>query len=102
MHIISISKLRKFWEQHPEAKSSLRLWYKRVQKAKWKNPQDVRNAYNSVDSVENFLVFDDVGGNKYRIIAYIDYKFEKVFIRDVLTHQDYDRNSWKQDPWFNS
>lgn len=36
----------------------------------------------------------DIGGNKLRLIAVVDYQFKKVFIRAVLDHREYDRNYW--------
>ena len=42
-----------------------------------------------------FGVFN-IGGNKYRLIARIHYNRKKVYIQAVLTHQEYDRGSWKQ------
>ena len=51
------------------------------------------------DPVGNLIVFD-ICGNNYRLIVYVDYKYQKVFIRAVLTHGEYDRGGWKKDPWF--
>jgi hypothetical protein len=39
----------------------------------------------------------DIGGNKYRLIAVRDYEHHKLFVRFVLTHEEYDRGLWKQD-----
>jgi mRNA interferase HigB len=36
------------------------------------------------------LVFD-IGGNKYRLIASVDFKEQILVIEQVLTHEDYDR-----------
>jgi mRNA interferase HigB len=38
----------------------------------------------------------DIGGNKYRIIARIDYMRQTVFITYVLTHKEYDTGHWKK------
>ena len=100
MHIISQSRLRKFWLKHPQSEVGLRVWYKIANKAKWQKPSDVRRIFaNKVDIVKSFTVFD-IGGNKYRLITYIDYERNKIFIRDVLTHSEYDKNKWKQDTWY--
>ncbi len=40
----------------------------------------------------------DIGGNKFRLVTVIDYVHHRVYIRNVLTHADYDRNAWKADP----
>lgn len=47
------------------------------------------------DKVGKFTVFN-VGGNKVRIIAAIHYNRGKVYIRQVLTHSEYDKGAWKE------
>lgn len=99
MHVITKTRLINFWNKHPDSQPSLRGWYKRVKLAQWGEFNDLRTAFPSADSVENLTVFN-VGGNKYRLIALVDYRYQKVFIRAVLTHAEYDKESWKNDPWF--
>ncbi|MFB2976909.1 type II toxin-antitoxin system HigB family toxin [Microseira sp. BLCC-F43] len=36
----------------------------------------------------------------YRLITLVDYKYQKVFIRHVLTHAEYDKEDWKNDQWY--
>ncbi|MEO1297772.1 MAG: type II toxin-antitoxin system HigB family toxin [Cyanobacteria bacterium J06636_16] len=99
MHIITRSRLVEFWEEHPESKTSLLLWHKLTTTAQWKNLIETRKVFRSADQVGNFTVFN-IGGNKYRLITFIDYTYQKVFIRNVLTHAEYNKNNWKQDTWY--
>ena len=99
MRVISRKLLRKFWEKHPNAESSLLLWYKRTSDAQWQNFVDVRQVFPSADIVGNFIVFN-IGGNNYRLITFIDYEYQIVFVRHVLTHAEYDKENWKNDDWF--
>jgi mRNA interferase HigB len=48
--------------------------------------------------VDKLTVFN-IGGNKYRLVTYIDYPAELVFIRSILTHEEYSTGRWKNDPW---
>ncbi len=97
MWIISRRRLREFWEEHPEAKVALAGWFKVAESAEWTNFQEVRNTFPSADQVGRLVVFN-VGS--YRLVARIWYERWKLFIRAVLTHKDYDRDKWKDDPWF--
>jgi mRNA interferase HigB len=99
MHIITRSRLVEFWEKHSDSKASLALWYKLVTTANWQNFVELRNVFSSADQVGNFTVFN-IGGNKYRLITFIDYTYQKVFIRAVLTHAEYDKDDWKTDSWY--
>jgi mRNA interferase HigB len=100
MHIITPAKLREFWEKHPNAEASLRLWNKRIKKGQLQNFDELRQTFPSADQVGNLTVFN-IGGNNYRLISFIDYRYQKVFIRHVLTHAEYDKEDWKNDDWYN-
>jgi mRNA interferase HigB len=99
MHIITRVRLKEFWEKHPNAETSLRLWYKLTSLAQWQNFVELRKVFPSADQVENLTVFN-IGGNNYRLITLVDYEYKKVFIRHVLTHAEYDKQNWKNDEWF--
>lgn len=99
MHIISFTKLKRFWLNHATAEESLRYWYKLAKHHQWQCFNDIRQTFPSADQVKNFVVFN-IGGNKFRLITYIDYHSKKVFIRDVLTHAEYDKDNWKKDDWY--
>ncbi|MEH1917667.1 type II toxin-antitoxin system HigB family toxin [Nostoc sp.] len=99
MHIISRARLVEFWEKHSNAQTSLRLWYKLTSVAEWQNLVELRQTFPSADQVGNFTVFN-ISGNNYRLITLVDYKCQKVFIRHILTHAEYDKDEWKNDPWF--
>jgi len=96
VRIISKKALREFWVKHPDAEKPLRYWYSVTDKANWDNFSDVRNDFRTADVVGICVVFD-IGGNKYRLITKIDYRFKKVYVRFVLAHKDYDKGGWKND-----
>ena len=95
MHIISRKALRQFWQQHPDSESSLSRWFKIVQRTDFDSFNDLRLTFPSADKVNDLYVFN-IGGNKYRLITAIHYNAKKVFIRHILTHQEYDKGAWKK------
>lgn len=99
MHVISQKRLVDFWLKHPDAETSLRYWYKLTRNAEWGNLVELKQEFPSADLVGRLTVFN-VGGNKYRLIARVQYMFQKVYIRTILTHSEYDKGNWKNDPWF--
>ncbi len=42
------------------------------------------------------LIVFNIGGGKYRLITSIHFNRGKVYIRNVLTHREYDRGAWKR------
>ena len=96
MHVISKRKLREFWKLYPKAEGSHKAWFKKAMKAEWGDFHDVTSMFPQTDKFERFVIFD-IGGNKYRLIAEINYIRGKVFLRHMLTHAEYDRGKWKDE-----
>jgi mRNA interferase HigB len=91
MHVITRSRLRHFAEDYPDAKEPLDVWYHLMKRARYQTPHDVREDFGSADFLSKGRVVFDIGGNKYRLVVKIEYKWGKVFIRHVVTHKEYDR-----------
>jgi mRNA interferase HigB len=89
MHIISIKMLREFWQKHPEAEKVLCEWHSIVEHVEFRDFSHVREFFNSADYVPPYTVFD-VGGNSYRLVVVVRYRFGKVFVHKVMTHREYD------------
>jgi mRNA interferase HigB len=93
MHVISRKALRSFWEQHPDSKRALSRWFKVMSECEFASFNALRNTFPSADKVGDLVVFN-IGGNKYRLVASLHFNRGKVYIRHVLTHQEYDRRGW--------
>jgi len=51
--------------------------------------------FNTADFVGELTVFD-IGGNKYRLIAFVHYRRRAVYIKWILTYKEDDKGAWKQ------
>jgi mRNA interferase HigB len=92
MHIIKVKTLRDFWMKHPDVEQPLRTWASVVEKAQWRNQEDVKMSYpGAIPLRDNRLVFKRLKGTDYRLIIKVNYRFQKVFIRFVGTHAEYDK-----------
>ncbi|MCC5628592.1 type II toxin-antitoxin system HigB family toxin [Nostoc sphaeroides CHAB 2801] len=99
MHIISFRILREYAENHADCQEALSNWYKVATKAKWSNLVEVQQIFIKAEAVGNFTVFN-IKGNKYRLIVSIDYEGQLIYIKYILTHAEYDKENWKNDPYF--
>jgi mRNA interferase HigB len=91
MRIIAKSTLREFWEKYSDAEVPLKTWHKITEKEEWKNMHDIKKIFGSASIVgENRVVFN-IKGNDYRLVVYIVFKVQKVFIRFIGTHKQYDK-----------
>jgi mRNA interferase HigB len=95
VHIISRKALIQFGEKHPESKTPLARWYKIVDKTDFHSFAELRKVFPSVDRVNDLFIFN-IAGNKYRLITSIHFNRGKVYIRNVLTHTEYNRGDWKK------
>lgn len=96
MHIITKRALARFWLRHSQAEKPLRTWYRICKASSFEGFSDLKRAFNAVDKVGKYTVFD-IGGNKWRVIAVVHYSTRKIYVRDVLTHDEYVRGSWKRE-----
>jgi mRNA interferase HigB len=84
-----------FASKHKDLKNALKRWVETVEAADWKNPVDMKKTFGSADIVGAQTVFN-VGGNKCRLIALVQYKSRRVLVQHVLTHTEYDKGDWKE------
>jgi mRNA interferase HigB len=94
MRIIKRGAIEQFWHKHADARASLESWYGVVRGAKWKTPAEMKQVYPSADRVGRRTVFN-IAGNKYRLIARVNYESQRVFVLYLLTHAEYDKGAWK-------
>ncbi|MBX2999860.1 MAG: type II toxin-antitoxin system HigB family toxin [Caldilineaceae bacterium] len=95
MHIITRKRLNEFAEQHPNARAGLEYWYGLMKQHTFHSFAELRAIFPSADRVGKLTVFN-IGGNKARLIAATHYNRQKIYIRAILTHPEYDRGAWKE------
>lgn len=94
MHIITRARLLEFAENYPDTKTGLDIWYRKVKRTHYNSFNELRLMFPSADQVGTCTVFN-IGGNKVRLITIIHYDKKKIYIRQVLTHAEYDLDKWK-------
>lgn len=90
VNVITPRKLREFWQEHPQAERPLRAWEKLIRKAAPAHFDELAQVFGSVDFVPPEYTVFDIGGNKYRLVTFVAYKAQRVYIKHVLTHREYD------------
>ena len=91
MRVIALKRLRDHWELsgRGDSEQPLKSWYAVTRAASWNHFADVRTQFGSASAVGERVVFN-IAGNKYRLVAYINYAFHTVYIRFIGTHREYD------------
>ena len=92
--LISNKALREFATVHAEAAQALQDFRRKVEKGSFGNFAQLRAVFPAVDKVGERFVFN-IGGNKYRLVAGIDFERRMLWVKAVLTHAEYDKGAWK-------
>ncbi len=95
MHVISRKRLREAAAIHADLEGPLDTWFRIAKKARWNSLVEIRPTFPSTDAVEGYTVFN-IKGNEYRLVTRINFRTGRIFIREVLTHGEYDRGRWKK------
>lgn len=92
MRVISRGTLREFWFKpgREGAEEPLQAWYAHATQATWTNWREVKTDYPKADWVGNNRVVFDIGGNKYRLVVKLEFAKQRIYIRFIGTHQQYD------------
>lgn len=91
MRIIAKSTLVEYYTRNPQAKTALEEWYDKTRQAEWTCFADIKRTFNSVDSVGNQHYVFNIKGNDYRLVVVIQFTPQRVYIRFVGTHPEYDK-----------
>jgi len=99
VRLIAIKNLREAATIYPDVAIVIEDFYQILKAASWQNLEEVKQSFASAEAVGNFTVFN-IKGNRYRLILYINYQKQIAFFKYFLTHADYDKDKWKNDPYY--
>ena len=103
IRVITKARLLELAGVHPDSLASARQWLSTVENAAWGDLTDIRKTYNSTDKVkvDSGRILYVFNIRSYRLIAAIHFIKKnpskgRVFVREFLTHAEYDKNTWKE------
>ena len=93
MHIISKRPFNKAANAYPNQRQALEDLYRVLRKSNLSSPDEMRKLFPSLD---NFKYRDkwwviDVGGSHLRVIAFIQFLHNRMYVKHILTHAEYDK-----------
>ena len=91
MRIITCIAIDEYSGLHPDAKLALDEWYIKTEQSQWNCFADVKQTFNSVDSIGNERYVFNIKGNSYRVIVIILFVPKIVYIRFIGIHSEYDK-----------
>ncbi len=91
MRLIGLQQINDAVKTHPDGKSAFARWWREVEAAQWRSTADIKERHASASFLADNTVVFNIGGNKYRIVARVDYQRGCVTVLHVLTHGEYDK-----------
>jgi mRNA interferase HigB len=91
VRIIARKTLKDFWARHEDAEQPLKAWYREAKLADWATPAQLKKQFGNASLVGSDRVAFSIAGNKYQLVAAINYAYRVIYIRFVGTHRQYDR-----------
>lgn len=93
MHVISRKPFNDAAIRFPNDAASLDSAYKLLRNGRFSTPAELRCLFPSLD---NFKYKDkwwviDVGGNNLRLIAFIEFRDNRMYVKHIVTHSEYDK-----------
>jgi len=95
LRVYGEAAVAKFAAKHPPSRTPLQRFLEIVREADWPHFPSVKKSFAAVDYAPSTgaLIFD-IGGNKYRLIARVDFEEQMLVVERVLTHNEYRREDF--------
>lgn len=93
MRIIARKTLADHWNKpgREDSEQPLRAWFAEAESACWARPSDLKAQFLSASILRDGRAVFNIAGNKYRLVAWINYPYGVLYIRFIGTHAEYDR-----------
>ena len=93
MRVIALKTLKDFTRTpgREDAREPVLAWYRQVLAADWSKPSEVKADIGTASILKDGRAVFNQGGNKYRLVVWINYDYATVYTRFIGTHAQYDR-----------
>ncbi len=91
LRVISEKNLRAFGERHPSAEKPLKAWLAEVKHSNRDSPDQVKTRFPNASMIRGNRVVFNIGGNNFRLVVWVNYGIQVVYVKWFGTHAEYDR-----------
>ena len=93
MHVISRKPFKDAAKKYPNDAVAIDALYKSLRNGDFDCPDALRALFPSLD---NFKYKDkwwviDIGGNNLRLIAFIEFRDNRMYVKHIVPHAEYDK-----------
>ena len=93
MHLISRKPFIDAAKHYPNDANSIKDIYKTLKNGRFSNPDELKRVFPSLD---NFKYRDkwwviDIGANNLRLLAFIEFRDNRMYVKHIINHSEYDK-----------
>jgi len=84
-------------KKYPNQRRALEAVYRVLRKGRFDSPELMKCVFPSLDNFryrEKWWVIN-IAGNHLRMIAYIQFVQNRLYVKHIVTHKEYDRLCWR-------
>ncbi|MCP4476142.1 MAG: cytoplasmic protein [Gammaproteobacteria bacterium] len=91
MHVISRKPFLDAARKHPNDAKAVQETFKVLRSGNFRSPETLKKVFPSLD---NFKYKDkwwiiDIGGNNLRLMAFIEFRDNRMYVKHIVTHAEY-------------
>ena len=94
MKVYGEAAVAKFAGKHAASRKPLQRFLEIARASDWPHFPAVKRTFAAADYASSTgTPILDIGGNKYRLVARVDFLEKVLYIESVMTHEEYDREN---------
>lgn len=93
MHVISRKPFNDAVKLYPNDAAAIESAYKVLRNGSFEDPYEPKAVFPSLDNFKykkKWWVID-IGGNNLRMIAFIEFRDNRMYVKHIVTHAEYDK-----------
>ncbi|MDC9725348.1 MAG: type II toxin-antitoxin system HigB family toxin [Gammaproteobacteria bacterium] len=97
MNVISKNPFSEAAKKYPNDRKALMEMYKVLSSNTFRTPEELKMVFPSLDNLKykaKWWVLD-VGGNNLRLMAFIQFVNQRIYVKHSVTHADYNKLTTK-------
>lgn len=93
VHVISRKPFNDAARDYPNDAAAIQAVYKTLRNGAFQTPEELKQVFPSLD---NFKHKDkwwviDLGGNNLRMLTFIEFRDQRMYVKHIVTHAEYDK-----------
>jgi mRNA interferase HigB len=94
VRVLGEAMIARFAKKHSASRKPLLRFLEIASAADWPHFPALKRSFAAVDYTSNGTIIFDIGGNKYRLAATVNFEKQILLIERVLTHEEYTREDF--------